>query len=187
MKGFNDIWMKDIHFVDKKNASYDTFSLDPSPDVPICPPVDNCCFCSTTTMLVLCITAVWISGDIDALHQLFVVVVVWRCLPSRSALIPFGEQLSLLLLLLFTDYWFADYLVYIYMYTYVYVLFLFFYIYIYILFFCFCFLFFLLRVKGAEGISVITIVYYIVHHAHTYRLYNYCLLYSTSCTYLSFI
>ena len=36
--------MKDIHFVDKKIASYNTFSLDPTPDVPICPLVDNCSF-----------------------------------------------------------------------------------------------------------------------------------------------
>ena len=41
MKGFNYISMKDIHFVDKKNASYDTFSLDPTPDVQICTLVDN--------------------------------------------------------------------------------------------------------------------------------------------------
>ena len=34
--------MNDIHFVDNKNVSYDTFSLDPIPDVPICPLVDNC-------------------------------------------------------------------------------------------------------------------------------------------------
>ena len=51
----------------QNNASYDTFLLDPTPDVPICPSVD------TTIMLVLCITAVWISGDIDALHQLSLV------------------------------------------------------------------------------------------------------------------
>ena len=36
--------MKDIHFVEKINASYDTFSLDPTPDVPICPSVDNYLF-----------------------------------------------------------------------------------------------------------------------------------------------
>ena len=36
--------MKDIHFVDKKNASYDTFSLDTTPDVLIFPSVDNCFF-----------------------------------------------------------------------------------------------------------------------------------------------
>ena len=44
MKGFTYITMKDIHFVDKKKASYDTFSLDPTPDVPICPSFDNCFF-----------------------------------------------------------------------------------------------------------------------------------------------
>ena len=38
MKGFNYISMKD----NKKIASYDTF--DPTPDVPICPSVDNCFF-----------------------------------------------------------------------------------------------------------------------------------------------
>ena len=36
--------MNDIHFVDKKNASSYTFSLDPTPDVPICSSVDNCFF-----------------------------------------------------------------------------------------------------------------------------------------------
>ena len=31
---------------------------------------------STTIMLVLCITALWISGDIDALHQLSLVTYI---------------------------------------------------------------------------------------------------------------
>ena len=39
MKGFN------YHSLRwQNNASYDTFSLDPTPDVPICPSVDNCLF-----------------------------------------------------------------------------------------------------------------------------------------------
>ena len=39
MKGFN------YHSLRwQNNASYDTFLLDPAPDVPICPSVDNCLF-----------------------------------------------------------------------------------------------------------------------------------------------
>ena len=64
--------MKDIYFVDKQNASYDTSSLDPTPDVPICPLVDNCFFNYYNVSVM--ITTVWISGDIDALHQLSLVI-----------------------------------------------------------------------------------------------------------------
>ena len=45
MKGFNYISMKDIYFLDKKmKVNYDTYPLDPTPDVPLCPSVDNCFF-----------------------------------------------------------------------------------------------------------------------------------------------
>ena len=38
---------------------------------------------STTIMLVLCITALWISGDIDALHQLSLVkTIYWKMLAT---------------------------------------------------------------------------------------------------------
>ena len=53
--------------------SYDTFSLDPTPDVPICPLVDNGFFNYFNVSVMHNITAVWISGDIDALHQLSLV------------------------------------------------------------------------------------------------------------------
>ena len=61
--------MKDIHFVDKKMQVMIHFHLTLM--FKYAPQLIT--VYSTTIMLVLCITAVWISGDIDALHQLSLV------------------------------------------------------------------------------------------------------------------
>ena len=68
--------MKDIHFVDKKMQVMIHFHLTPPLMFQYAPQLIT--VFSTTMMKVLCITAVWISADIDALHQLSLVFAVVR-------------------------------------------------------------------------------------------------------------
>ena len=63
--------MKDIHFVDKKMQVMIHFHLTPPLMFQYNPQLIT--VYSTTIMLVICITAEWISVVIDALHQLSLV------------------------------------------------------------------------------------------------------------------
>ena len=65
-----------IHFVDKTMQVMIHFHLTPPLMFQYDPQLIT--VYSTTIMLVLCITALWISGDIDALHQLPLVIYIYR-------------------------------------------------------------------------------------------------------------
>ena len=74
-----------IHFVDQTMQVMKHFHLTPPLMFQYAPQLIT--VYSTTIMLVLCITAVWISGDIDALHQLSLVSVIYIYLSWTFTLI----------------------------------------------------------------------------------------------------